>query len=225
MTLSSHRARAPASIVSHALAAVAVAVAAGSGAYSAPAARGCVCCLPPPSLPPRPSLAGQQLGEAVRGEETGGPTPHIPCRTAPVLRWPGHLSPDWARGLPGGLGNRMRHRAGTQGGCWPQGQANLEWDPASPSECSTPSPQPLGCMYYYLPRTNKEIKAQKIRVIVALSRDCLLASRTPPNTCKCVICYNLFKPHKNSGYNSRPIFTKETESQRGEGTHSRSLSL
>lgn len=126
-------------------------------------ARGCICCLPPPSLPPRHSQPSQQLGEAVRGEETGGTTPHIPCKAAPVLCWPCHLLPDWAQGLPGGLINRARRRAGP----WLQGQANLEWKPCFDIYRMLHSlPTAMG-RYVYVLLTNKEIKAQKRRVIVA----------------------------------------------------------
>lgn len=171
MTLPGSRAPAPAGIVSRPLATAAKAADGGCRKPSllspgCRAARGCVCYLPPPSLPPRHSLPRQQLGEAVRGEETGRITPHIPCKAAPVLPWPCHLLPGWAWGLPGSLGSRARRGAGTRGGSWPG--AGQEWDPELTStECTTHSPPTLGCMNYYLPLTEKEIKAQKIRVIIA----------------------------------------------------------
>ena len=153
MTLPGSRAPAPAGIVSRPLATVAKAADGGCrkpGLLSpgCGAARGCVCYLPPPSFPPRHGRPSQQLGEAVRGEETGGTTPHIPCKAAPVLCRPCHLLPDWARGLPQG----PRRQSEVQG--W-----DLGWTPAwgrrarsgTPSstistECTTHSPPPLGCI-------------------------------------------------------------------------------
>lgn len=122
VTLPGSRAPAPASIVSRPLATVAEAADGGCRKPSllspgCRAARGCVCYLPPPSLPPRHSLPRQQLGEALRGEETGGTTPHIPCKAAPVLRWPCHLLPDL--GPAGSLGHSVRRGAGTRGASWP----------------------------------------------------------------------------------------------------------
>lgn len=107
VTLPGSRAPAPAGIVSRPLATVAKAADGGCrkpGLLSpgCRAARGCVCHLPPPSSPPRRGLPSQQLGEAVREEETGGTTPHIPCKAAPVLCRPCHLLPDRAWGLPRG---------------------------------------------------------------------------------------------------------------------------
>lgn len=76
-----------------------------------------LCLLPPSAQPPSQAQPGQPAagGSRAWGGNSQDHLPHIPCKAAPVLRWPGHLSPDWARGLPGGLGNRARHRAGTLG--------------------------------------------------------------------------------------------------------------
>lgn len=170
-----------------------------------------------PAFLPGTDCPASSWGKQCVGRKQAGPPPHIPCKAAPVLCWPCHLLPDWhearlgASGTQQGIG--LGHRPGP--GPRPQGR-ETEWYPTLTSiECSIYSPQPWGCMYYYLPLTNKEIKAQKIKVMIAWPRDCFLGSR---NSAKHFANVNLFKSHKNSGYDTRPIFVEETESKRGEGT-------